>query len=156
MANIVINQAKGRIRTFADNAAGAVAAAAIILLLLKAAEADGTVADYDDLAALLAAAGNTEADATNYARKTIADAAITVTVDDTNDRLDIDVPDQTYTALGGATNNTLTDALFTYDADTAAGTDANIIPASLHDFPVTTDGSDVTLQVATAGLLRAA
>jgi len=155
MADIVINQALGRIRTFADNAAGGVANAAFILVLLQAAEADGTIRDYDDLAALLGAAGNTEATFTNYARKTISGASITVTVDDTNDRVDIDVPDQTWTSAGGVTNNTLTDALFCYDADTTVGTDANITPMSLHDFPVTTDGSDITLQVAAAGLLRA-
>lgn len=154
MADIVLNQALGRIRTFADNAAGAVANAAFVLLLLKAAEADDALRDHDDLAALLAGTSD-EADFTNYARKTIADASVTVTVDDTNNRVDIDVPDQTWTAAGGAANNTLTDALVGYDADTTTGTDANIIPVSLHDFAVTTDGSDLTLQVAAAGLLRA-
>lgn len=36
------------------------------VLLLKAAEVDATLEDYDDIAALLLAAGNTEADFTNY------------------------------------------------------------------------------------------
>lgn len=156
MADIVVNQALGRIRTFADNAAGDVAAAAFILVLLQAAEADDALRDHDDLAALLAAAGNTEATFTNYARQTIQDADITVTVDDTNNRVDIDVPDQTFTSAGNGTNNTLTDALFCYDADTGAGTDANIIPMSVHDATPTTDGSDLTIQIDAAGLLRAA
>ena len=156
MPDIIINQAMGRIRTFADDAAGGIANAVFILVLLKLVEADDTVRDYDDLGALLGAAGNTEADFTNYARKTIEDGSITVTVDDTNNRVDIDIPDQTFTAAGNGTNNTLTDALFTYDSDKTGGTDANIIPMSLHDFTPTTDGSDVTLQVAAAGLLRAA
>ncbi len=155
MADIVLNQAFGRIRTFADNAGGDVTNAAFILVLLTAAEADDTIRDYDDLSALLGAAGNTEATFTNYARKTIDDADITVTVDDTNNRVDIDIPDQTFTGAGNGTNETMTDALFGYDADTTAGTDANIIPMSLHDFTPTTDGSDLTLEVATAGLLRA-
>lgn len=156
MANIIMNQTLGRPRTFADNAAGDVAAAAFILVLLKASEADDTIRDYDDLAALLGAAGNTEADFTNYARKTIDDADITVTVDDTNNRMDVDIPDQTFTSAGNGTNNTLTDALFCYDADTGAGTDANITPMSLHDFTPQTDGSDLTVQIDAAGLLRAA
>jgi len=42
-----------------------------------------------------------------------------------------------------------------YDSDTAAGTDSNILPHSMHDFVVTPDGSDITAQVATAGYFRA-
>lgn len=151
-ADFVFNIAKGRISTY-----GALGAAsdAIIIGLLKATgiEADDTLNNYDDLAALLAAA-NDEADATNYARKSLTSA--TVAVDDTANRVDIDVADQTWTALGGAANNTISDAFSAYDDDTGAGTDANIVPVSIHDFSLTTDGSDVTLQVATAGLLRAA
>ena len=45
-------------------------------MLLKAAEADGVLEDYDDLGALLGAAGNTEADFTSYARKTLTDAEL--------------------------------------------------------------------------------
>lgn len=156
MSDLIVNQALGRIRTFADNAAGDVAAAAFILVLLTATEADDTVRDYDDLSALLAAAGNTEATFTNYARKTIDDADITVTVDDSNNRVDIDIPDQTWTSAGNGTNETMTDALFCYDADTGSGTDSDITPMSLHDFTPTTDGSDLTLEVDAAGLLRAA
>lgn len=156
MADIVLNQALGRIRTFADNAAGAVANAGFVMLILVAAEVDDTIRDYDDLGALLGAAGNTEMTATNYARKTIVDASITVTIDDVNNRTDIDIPDQTFTALGNGVNQTSTDVLFGYDADTTVGTDAAIIPMSLHDFVITTDGSDVTVQIAAAGLLRAA
>lgn len=156
MGDIVLNQALGRIRTFADNAAGDVTNAAFILALLTAAEADDTIRDYDDLGLLLGAAGNTEATFTNYGRKTISDADITVTVDDVNNRVDIDVPDQTFTAAGNGTNETMTDALFNYDADTTVGTDSDVIPMSLHDFTPTTDGSDLTLEVDAAGLLRAA
>ena len=155
MADIIFNQALGRLRTFADNAAGGVANAGFVIVLLQAAEADATLRDYDDLAALLAAAGNTEADFTNYARKTVSGGSITVTVDDTNDRVDIDIPDQTWTSAGGATNNTLVKLLVCYDPDTTAGTDADIIPISAHDFAVTTDGSDLTAQIDAAGLLRA-
>lgn len=123
-------------------------------MLLKSAgiEADATLADYDTLAAILAAA-NDEADATNYVRKTAA--SVTPTVDDTNDRLDVDFADITWTALGGASNNTLAKLLVCYDPDTTGGTDADIIPLTAHDFSVTTDGTDVTAVVAAAGFYRA-
>lgn len=155
MGDFIFNQAKGRIREFADDAGGDVAAAQIVLLLLKASAADATAIDFDTISAVLGDASTTEADFTNYARKDIEDADITVTVDDTNDRVDIDIPDQTFSSAGNGTNNTLTDAVFAFDA---SGTDADsaLIPISQHDFTPTTDGSDLTVQIASAGLLRAA
>lgn len=150
MADGVFNIAKGKVKHYAELGA---ASDALVVVLLKAAEADTTLADYDDLGALLAAVGNTEADFTNYARKSLT--AATVTVDDVNDRLDIDIADQTWTTAGGAANNTLVKLVVCYDGDTAAGTDANIIPLTHHDFSVTTDGSDLTAQFAAAGFFRA-
>lgn len=154
MTDIILNQALGKIRTFADNAAGDVTNAAFILVPLSAVEADDAVRDHDDLSTLLGAAGNTELTTGGWNRKTIADADVTVTVDDTSNRVDIDVPDQTWT--GVTAGNDSVAVAFNYDDDTIAGTDANVTPVSKHDFAVTADGSDVTLQVATAGLLRAA
>jgi hypothetical protein len=101
MADFVFNQALGRIRTFFDNAAGAVAASQIVCILMQAAGTDAADRDFDDIAALLGGASN-EATFTNYVRKDIEDGAITVTIDDTNERVDIDIPDQTWTAAGAA------------------------------------------------------
>lgn len=123
----------------------------LLLLLLQAAEADAALVDHDELNALLAAAGNTEATATNYARKTGITG--TITVDDTNDRADLDIPDQTFTALGGATNNSLVKVVVAYEESAA---DTGRVPMSHHDISVTTDGTDLTLQIAAAGILRAA
>lgn len=123
----------------------------LLVLLLKANETEATLVDYDDVAALLVPAGNTEADATNYARKT--DITGTVTVDDSNDRVDVDMPDQTWTALGNGTNNTLTKLITAYEN---AAADATRIPCTHHDFPTLTDGSDVTAQFNSAGFFRAA
>lgn len=146
--DFVFNNAKGRIRTFAELPA---AADALVIVLLEATglEADATLRDYDDLSALIAGTSNEQ---TNQARKSIS-AGITVTIDDTNDRLDIDIPDQVWTALAG---NAIAKLLVTYDGDTAAGTDANITPLSAHSFDITPDGTDVTAQIATAGVMRAA
>lgn len=151
MADLVFNAVKGKVSYYAGLPA---ANDALIIVLLKSTgiEADGVLKDYDDLAALLAAA-NDECDATNYVRKTLT--AATITVDDTNDRVDIDIADLTWTALGGASNNTIAKLLVCYDPDTTGGTDSTVIPLTAHDFSVTTDGSDVTAQIAAAGFFRA-
>jgi hypothetical protein len=154
MADFVFNVAKGKIKYYAELPA---ANDALIVVLLKTAETDATLKDYTTLSALLAAGGgtaNVESNATNYVRKTAS--GITVTVDNTNDRLDIDMNDITWTGLGGATNNTTAKLLVCYDDDTTGGTDANLVPLTAHDFVVTTDGSDVTAQIAAAGFARAA
>lgn len=145
MADQVFNIAKG---AFAEKIRDA--ATNVGIMLLKTAEADATLIDYDTLAAILAGA-NTEADFTNYARKTGLTG--TVTVDDTNNRVDCDVPDQTWTAAGGATNNTLAKAIVFYQ-DSAA--DSGRVPLTHHDFVETTTGSDITLQVNASGFARAA
>lgn len=152
MADFAYNISKGKVKYYCELPA---ANDALVLMLYKTTgiEADNTRKDYDTISAELAAA-NDEATATNYARKTIT--SVTVTVDDTNDRVDIDFADQTWTALGGASNHDISDAVVAYDPDTTGGTDADLIPLTNHDFVVTTDGSDVTLQVAAAGFFRAA
>ncbi len=122
-----------------------------LVLLLKAAETDATLVDYDDVGALLVPAGNTEAVFTNYARKTAITE--TLTVDDTNDRTDVDIPDQTWTAAGNGANDTLVKLVTAYEN---AAADATRIPMSHHGFAVTTDGSDLTAQVNASGIMRAA
>lgn len=145
MADLVFNQAKGaaaeKVRDGASNL--------LVLLLKSAGEADAGLRDRDTIADVLGA--STEADATNYARKTGLTG--TVTVDDTNDRVDVSVPNQTWTALGGAANNTLARLLVAYQE---AAADASRIPLTSHDFALTTDGSDVTVQFNAAGFYRAA
>ena len=49
----------------------------------------------------------------------------------------------------------MTKLLICYDADTAAGTDADIVPLAHYDFAVTTDGNDLIAQFNAAGILRA-
>jgi hypothetical protein len=145
MANGVFNIAKGafveKIRDGASN---------LLILLLKTNEAEATLIDRDTVADILAN-GSTEADFTNYARTTGITG--TITVDDTNDRVDVDMPDQTWTSAGGTTNNTLTKAIVAYQESAA---DSGRIPLTHHDFAATTDGSDLTLVVNAAGFARAA
>ena len=153
----MFNIAKGKVAEYAARVnANDPANSAFVVVALKATgiEADGTLQDYDTLADLLAAA-NDEATNTGYARKTLDNTAgITVTVDDTNNRVDVDIPDQTWTGVV-ATGGAWAKLLVCYDSDTTGGTDANIVPLTHHDFAVTPDGSDITAQIATAGFFRA-
>lgn len=147
MADVVCNIALGKVKYYWELPA---ASDAIVVVVLESSGivADDTMRDYDDLAALLAGATNEQ---TTMGRKTIT-SGITITVDDTNNRLDIDCADQVWTA---ATGNAVGALLFCYDGDTGAGTDSAIIPLHKHDFAITPDGSDVTAQIAASGIFRA-
>lgn len=113
-------------------------------------EADDTLRDYNDVAALLVPAANNEPTATGYARYT--HATQTRTKDNVNNRVDFDLDDAAFGALGNGTNNNVTDT-FTLSFVT---NDAGSTPVSLHDTVFTTDGSSVTIQWAAAGAYRAA
>ncbi|MFL5954772.1 MAG: hypothetical protein ACJ76I_11770 [Gaiellaceae bacterium] len=144
MADLVFNVAKGAVaEKVLDDPTK------LGVLLLKAGEADALLKDRTTIADVLA--GNTEANFTNYARKT--GIVGTRTVDQANDRVDVDMPDQTWLVAGGATNNTLTRAIIFYE-DAAA--DATRIPLVALDSVTTTDGTDLAIQFAVAGFYRAA
>lgn len=153
MADFTFNIALGRVREL--SALGA-ANDALIVVLLKAAglEVDGTLRDYDDLGALLAAA-NDEADFTGYARRTLSGVANTPP-DDTNNRADSDAADPaSYTNTGGSAQ-AVGKLLVVYDADTTGGADANIVPLTAHDCVVTFDiGVATSVAFAAAGFYRA-
>lgn len=150
MADYVLNNALGQVGYYATLPA---ANDAFIIVLLKSAglEADTALRDYTDLASLLAAT-NDECTFTNYARKTVT--SVTVTTDNTNDRKDIDIADQTWTAAGGASNDTIGALLVCYDPDTTTGTDSTIVPLMKFDFSATTNGTDLTAQINAVGLAR--
>jgi len=110
------------------------------LLMLKVVESDASLKDRATVATVVA--NSTEADFTNYARKTSITA--TLVVDNTLDRVTLDIPDQTYTAAGGGTDNSLVKTVMYYDE---SGTDATRVPVTAHSTDVTTAGSDLLLQV---------
>jgi hypothetical protein len=153
-----MNLAKGRFAEFFNRVDQNDPTNAVIVIVLLAAtsESDATLIDYDELDALLGGS-NTEATFTNYARVVLdQDDIAAVTADDTNNRIDLDIADITYSSAGGAANNTLDKLLVCYDSDSTGGADTAIIVISHHDFSVTTDGTDLVAQIATAGILRAA
>lgn len=141
MSDFVFNIAKGAfVEKFRDGAANG------LMLLLIAADTDDAMRDTDTVALLLAT-GADEATDGSYARKTGLTG--TITVDDTNNRVDVDIPDQTWAALAGAA---ITDLVIAYQESAA---DSGRIPLTLHDFAITPDGSDVTAQINASGFARA-
>lgn len=154
MADIVFNIAKGRVvelfnRVDTNDPANS---ALVIVPVDVGATSDATIRDFDTLAAVLAG-GVTERTTGGWNRKTLTDADITFPApDDANDRYDIDIPDQTWTAV---TAGAVTDLIICYDNDTTSGTDSNLIPLTMHDFAITPDGSDVQAVINAAGFFRA-
>jgi hypothetical protein len=152
MADFAFNIAKGRaVELFNRVDANDPATATLVIVCVDvAAVTDATIKDFDTLAAVLAG-GVTERAATGWGRKTLTDAEITMpAADDANDRYDIDIPDQMWTAV---TAGVVTDLIICYSP--SAGADSTLIPISMHDFAITPDGSDVTAAINAAGFYRA-
>lgn len=154
MADFVFNIAKGRTvelynRVDSNDPANS---ALIVVPVDVGATTDATIKDFDTLAQVLAG-GVTERTTGGWNRKTLTDTDLAAWApDDTNDRVDVDMPDVTWT---GVSTGAVTDYIVCYDNDTTAGTDANLIPLTQHDFPITPDGSDVTAVIAATGFFRA-
>lgn len=157
MSSFVFNAAKGKIAEYAARVEAndpTNSAFVVVLLASTGLESAATLKDLDTLTAVVAGTTN-EATNTNYARKTLANGSLTITVDDSNDRVDVDFADQTWTAVANDGTGAIGALLVCYDSDTTAGTDANIIPLTYHDFAVTPDGSDITAQLPSGGFFRA-
>lgn len=135
MADLVFNLVKGAFAEIVRDGANIQ-----IVPIDAGATTDATFRDHDTLAAVIAAA--TERTTGGWNRKAISNGSITLTVDDTNDRVDVDVADQTWPAV---TAGAVTDLVVSEDL---GGADSADRPLSLHDFAITPDGSDVTATVA--------
>jgi hypothetical protein len=143
MANFVFNIAKG---ATAEKVRDAASNCGVLILRTTGLGSDATLMDQPTVAALLTVAS--EPTNTGYSRKTGITG--TVTVDNTNDRVDVSIPNQTWTAV--AAGDTWAKLVVFYDE---GGTDATRVPLTGHDFSVTPDGSDITAQFDPAGFYRA-
>lgn len=153
------NIAKGRVVEFYNRVEGNDPTnSAFIVMLGIGAITDATLIDLDDFGAVIADAGFTESVFTSYVRKTITDADLAAlpAPDDGNDRFDIDMPDIVWTPAGNGANETLTRLIMGFDSDTTGGADANILATAFYDFAITTNGGNLTAQIAAAGFYRAA
>jgi hypothetical protein len=144
MANVVTNIGKGRFAYYATLPA---TNDALIAVVLEATglESDDALQDYDNLSLLLAGASNEQ---TTMGRKTLT--SVTSTQNDVANTASIDCADVTWTA---ATGNATGKLVVCYNPDTTAGAnDTAVIPLTMHDFAVSPDGTDITVQIDAAGL----
>ncbi len=146
MADIVFNVSKGRLAYYASLPATN-DALKLVPIETSGIVSDATMRDYTTLDAILAGASNEQ---TTIGRKTLA--SVSVTVDQSNDRVDLDAADVTYTA---ATGNAISAVVVVYDPDTTSPVDANMIPLVKLDCVATPDGSDLLIQFNAAGFARA-
>lgn len=149
MANFAHIRGKGRGTEWAErvNANDPVNAVFVFAVLATAGiEADAVLEEKDTFADVVAGTTNFVTNA-GYAAKVIDQTGgVTIVYDDTNNRTDVDVPDQTW--VGIAAGDGWNDVISGYDSDSTGGTDANILPLTQHDFVATPDGSDITAQIA--------
>jgi hypothetical protein len=156
VADLICNVAKGRIAEFHNRVQSNDPAnsAFVWVALVVSGDQDDAIRDADTLAAVEALDNVAEATNTGYARQTWTNAELSaISPDDANNRMDLDGPDVVFSAITAGDN--WTDLLLCYDPDTTSGTDANLIPLALFDFPITTDGSSITAQINASGYFRA-
>jgi hypothetical protein len=156
MSDFVFNVAKGSVAGYYQRVKSndpANSAFVVVVLATSGLESDATLMDKDDLAAVLSGATN-EVTNSGYARKVLTDADLAAfSVDDTNDRVDLDIPDLVFTSI--AAGDGWSAILVCYDPDTTGGTDSSIIPLTKHAFVVSPDGSTITAQISASGFYRA-
>lgn len=149
MASRVCNVAKGFWKYYVGLPA---ATDSLIVVLFKdTAQADATLDDHATLSAWTAA--NTEATFTNYARQTIA--GVTPSINNTTDEAKVTGTSPiVFSNAGGAANNSLIKALVCYKPDSGSA-DSAIIPLFHYDLSVTTNGTNLNLNVHAEGLAKA-
>lgn len=144
MSDIVFNVAKGRAVELANRVkSGDPAAARLYAIPVdRAAVTDATLKDCADFAAVISA-GVTERTTGGWSRITLAAGDITALApDNTNDRYAVDVIDLSWTPSAGA----VTDIVIAYAA-VGSPTNAQLVPLTIHAFPVTPTGATETALV---------
>ncbi|MFE4697271.1 hypothetical protein ACFRIC_09275 [Streptomyces sp. NPDC056738] len=139
MADIVFNIALGRVAYLAGLPA---ANDGLVLIPLESSglEADSVLRDKDTFADVVAGSTNEQ---TTIGRKPLS--GVTVTVNDTLDRVEIDAADVSWTA---PTGNAVGAVVVCYDPDVSTGTDADLVPLVKAGLTWTPDGTAFTLSVA--------
>lgn len=156
MSNFVFNVSKGsavEMYRRVKNNDSANSAFIIVVLATIGLETDAVLIDKATLADVVFGTTN-EVTNTNYARKVLTDVELAaLTIDNVNDRVDLDFPDQSWTSV--AAGDGWSKLIVCYDSDTTLAGDANIVPVAAYDFVVTPDGSTINAVFNAAGWLRA-
>lgn len=157
MADLILNRALGKIHQYADNVDNNAPAASVLRLfaLVISGDQDNAIRDLSTMTmtGLFALTNVAEATNSGYANQVMDDTDVTITIDDANNRVDIQGGDQTFSAV--IAGDVWTDLVFGYDPD-GSDTDGLTIPLSLHDFPITPNGGDITGDEPVAGFARCA
>jgi hypothetical protein len=114
-------------------------------------ETDAEDRDHADLAEIITA-GAVELTSTNYSRQALGSEA--TSQDDANDRAEFDAADATFSGVEQASAETVVAAIVYLHVD---GTNANDIPIAHIDsggFPITPNGSDITITWSAEGILQ--
>lgn len=156
--NFTCNIAKGRaVELYNRVVSNDPANSALVVVLLAAAPAatEEALKDADTLAAILAL--QAEATNTGYARKILTDADLPPlpAPDDAANARRLPLPNQTWTNVQGDGTGAIGRLVVAYDPDTTGGTDANIIPLSVHKFTANPAGNNVVTDVAALGFYDA-
>jgi len=151
MANFVFNTAKGRVAEFYNRVdANDPSTARLVIIPLETSGIE-TQANLEDSLFVSEVLDGTTNEQTTMGRKYLTDTDLAaLAADMTNNRMDVDIPDITWTA---ATGNAISALVIAYDPATSA--DSAIVPLTHHDFVVTPDGSDIVAQIAATGFFRA-
>lgn len=160
MANFSCNIAKGRaieLYQRVDTNDPANSALIVVLLATAGLEADDVLTDAATLAAMVSGTTN-EATNTGYSRKVLTDADIAAlpAPDNALNQRTMAIPNQTWINVLGDGTGAIAKLVVCYDPDTTAGTDADIIPLSHHDFAVNPIGNNVQTNFDVLGFYRAA
>lgn len=154
--SFVANAVKDKIGWYYEQARDTAADIQIRLLQQAGLEGDGVLADYADVAALLAGPSD-ECTFTNYIIKTLTPVR---TVQNSQDRVLLGgvapgtAQSFTWTTAGGTVNNAVGKVLFVYVPVPGTSTTAQQIPLSGHDVAATTDGTDLVLTLNVDGTIR--
>jgi hypothetical protein len=137
VANLVFNIALGRVAELynrVDLNDPAAATLVIAILATSGVETDAVLRDKDTFADVVSGATD-EVTNTGYARKILTDTDIVAFApDDTNDRVDLDIPDQTWTSVGAGSG--WNDLVICYDPANTGTVTSTMVPLTLHDFVV--------------------
>lgn len=147
MADSIFNIAKLRVGEFYNRVKSNDPANSVLLIIpleTTGLEADAVLLDKDTLADVLSGTTNEQ---TTMGRKSLDNTLLAAypAPDDTLNRLSLVLPSVTWVTAGG---NPISKLLVAYDGDSTSGTDANILPLTLHDFVKTPNGSDITATTA--------
>ncbi len=153
MADLVFNSALGAVKQWVENVENNSPVAAVLRLHAWVITAtDDDVNNQDTISELQALALSAEATNSGYANLVMDETDITITVDDTNNWVDLILGDQTFTAI--VAGDVWSDITYSYDPD-GTDTDTTTLLMTLHDFVVTPNGGDITADEGANGFYRA-